>query len=215
MVSSPKYLELRIDVFDQLNQRAQVLAELKPPELVSAILEEFGDELDYLSGDPGAYWLRKARENERLDDQQPLEDLVRTGEHLVLEEVVPDLPAHAERPSQPIYLQDGATQRAFKIPWLPAIIGRPDPELPENDLVAVDLSTHPGGSRVSRRHLRLWEENGEYYVQAASANTASLVRDKDVEIPVPSGSGKERLTPQDIIRLDRSQIMLKFIVREA
>jgi hypothetical protein len=214
MVSSPKYLELRIDVFDQLNQRAQVLAELRPPELISAILEEFGDELDYLGGDPDAYWLRKARENERLDDEQPLADLVRTGEHLVLEETEPDLPDNTHRPPQPIYLQDGTTQHAYKIPWLPAIIGRPDPELPENELVAVDLSTHQGGSRVSRRHLRLWEENGEYYVQAASANPASLVRDKDLEIPVPSGGGKERLTAQDIIRLDRSDITLKFIVRE-
>jgi hypothetical protein len=214
MLSSPKYLELRIDVFDRPNQRAQVLAELKPRELVNAILEEFGDELDYLSADPGVYWLRKARENERLDERQSLAELVRSGDHLVLEEVEPDLPARAQRPSRPIYLQDGATQHAYKLPWLPAIIGRQDPELPEDDLVAVDLSTNSAGSRVSRRHLRIWEENGEYFVQAASANPATLVRDKDGEIPVPSGNGRERLLPLDIIRLDRSQITLKFIARE-
>jgi hypothetical protein len=214
VASSPKYLELRIDIFDRPNQRAQVLGELRPRELVSSILEEFGDELDYLGADPDVYWLRKARENERLENEATLEDQVRTGDHLVLEEADPDLPAHARRPSQPIYLQDGLTQNAYRIPWLPAIIGRPDPELPDNELVAVDLSTHPAGSRVSRRHLKLWEENGEYWVQATSANPASLVRDRGVEIPVPAGNERERLNPQDILRLDRADITLKFIVRE-
>src|SRR5438093_12529899 len=121
MPSSPKYVELRIDVFDRVNQKAQVLSELKPPELVSAILEEFGDELDYLGADPNAYWLRKARGDERLDDQQPLAGQVREGEHLVLEEADRSLPGLTRRPSRPIYLQEPATQRAFKILWLPAI----------------------------------------------------------------------------------------------
>lgn len=215
MASPSKYLELRIDIFEKANQRAQVLAELKPPELVSAILEEFGDEIDHLGADPDAYWLRKGRGNERLEDQQPLGDQLREGEHLVLEEADRSLPAHTHPPSHAIYLQEAATQRAFKIPWLPAIIGRPDPELPDNDLLAVDLSIHSAGSRVSRRHLRIWEENGAYYIQAASANPASLVRDKEGEIPIPGGAGREKLIPLDIIRLDRSQIALKFIVRDA
>jgi len=210
----PKYVELRIDVFDKASQRAQVLSDLTARDLVSAILEEFGDDLDYLGSDPNAYWLRRARGDERLEAQMPLSEQVREGEHLVLEEADHSLPAHARRPTRPLYLLEPATQRAYKIPWLPAIIGRPDPDLPDNELVAVDLSTHPGGGRVSRRHLRLWEESGEYYVQATSTNPASLVRDKG-EVPVPGGNGKERLAPQDIIRLDRSQITLKFIVREA
>ncbi|HZT07049.1 MAG TPA: hypothetical protein VFC51_08465 [Chloroflexota bacterium] len=214
MASPPKYLELRIDVFAKSGQRAQVLPEIRPPDLVAAILEEFGDELDILGAAPEAYWLRKAEGNERLDDLLPLEGQVHDGEHLVLEETDPDLPAHTRRPARSVYLQESTTQRAFKIPWVPAIVGRSDPDLPENDLVAVDLSAHPGGGRVSRRHLRLWEENGEYYIQTASANPASIVRDRDVEIPVPAASAKERLLPQDIIRLDRSQITLKFIVRE-
>jgi hypothetical protein len=213
MALPPKYVELHIDVFERVNQRAQVLADLRPRDLISSILEEYGDELDYLGSDPQQYFLRKALEGERLDDEQPLAQLVRSGERLVLDEVEPDLPPNTHRPPGPIYLQDGTTQRSFKIPWLPAIIGRWDPELPDNRLVVVDLSAAPGGSRVSRRHLRLWDENGDYFVQAASPNPASLVRDKDVEIPIPSGSGKERLSPQDIIRLDRSQIALKFIVR--
>jgi hypothetical protein len=208
MASPPNYVELRIDVLDKLNQRAQVLSELKPSDLISSILEEFGEELDYLGTDPGAYLLRKARESERLDDQKPVGDQVREGEHLVLEEADRTLPSNAQRPSRSIYLQEPSTQQAYKIPWLPAIIGRPDPELPDDDQVAVDLSTHPGGGRVSRRHLRIWEENGEYYIRAASANPATLVRNKDLEIPVPAGAGKERLAPQDIIRLDRSQITL-------
>ena len=131
MASSLKYLEVRIDIFDRPNQRAQVLPDLRPAELVSAILEEFGDELDYLSADPTAYRLRNSSDGAELDSGRSLEELVREGEHLVLEEADLDLPSHTRRPSRPIYLQEVASQHAFKIPWLPAIIGRVDPELPE------------------------------------------------------------------------------------
>src|SRR5437764_7576281 len=86
VASQSKYLELHIDVLDRLNQRAQVLPELRPPELVRAILDEFGEELDYLSSDPGDYRLRNVRQDVLLDDQQALADLVREGEHLALEE---------------------------------------------------------------------------------------------------------------------------------
>src|SRR5690348_10427662 len=138
MALPPKYVELRIDVFDRANQRAQVLTDLRPRELIGAILDEFGEELDYLGSDPQLYCL-KNRENERLDDEHSLADLVRNGEHLILDEIEPALPPSTHRPPQPIYLQDGTTQRSFKIPCLPAIIGRQDPELPDNQLVVVDL----------------------------------------------------------------------------
>src|SRR4051812_22427295 len=90
--SAPKYLELRIDVFDQSNQRAQVLEDLKPRDLVGAILKEFR-ELDYLGTDPGSYLLQKARDGTPLDPAQSLREQVRDGERLIMVEdaaAVPD-----------------------------------------------------------------------------------------------------------------------------
>ncbi len=39
MSASQKRLELRVDVFEEANQRAMPLPTLKPPELVDAILQ--------------------------------------------------------------------------------------------------------------------------------------------------------------------------------
>jgi hypothetical protein len=211
----PKPLEVHIDVFDQLNQRAQVLPELSPAELVGAILEEFGEELDYLGSDAGKYRLRKVQTAEGLDEHKTLGELLVDGDRLVLEEQDEELPPGARRPVRPIYLQDVSSGQSFRIAWQPAIVGRSDSDLAANDLVAVDLSTAAGGSRVSRRHIKLWEEQDDYYVQAASNNPVVVVREDGTEVVVPQAPGSQRIASRELIRLDRSGLTLKFIVREA
>jgi hypothetical protein len=215
MGSRPTYIDLRVDVFDQCDQRAQVLPDLRPLDVIRAILEEFGGELDYLQARPEAYQLARARTGEVLDAARTVGEQVRDGERLILVELEPPLPPGTSRPSSTIYLYDMAAHGAFRIAWQPAVIGRSDPELVDNDLVAVDLSSHPGGSRVSRRHLKLWEEDATYYIQAASTNPASLIRLDDSEVSVPSGDARLSLAPGDVIRLDRAQIRLRFLVRGA
>ncbi|HLZ30972.1 MAG TPA: hypothetical protein VKV73_26945 [Chloroflexota bacterium] len=214
MPSHPDYFEVHIDVFEQLNQRAQIVPELSPAELVSAILEEFGGDLDYLGPGPEQYRLRKSESTDGLDNHLSVGEQVAPGERLVLEERDTPLPSGAARPSVPIYLQDVGSRHSFRVAWLPAFVGRADPNTPGNELLAVDLSTASGGSNVSRRHLKLWEDKDGFRVQAASNNPAAVVRQDGVEVPMPQPPDSAPLQSRDVIRLERSGLALKFIVRE-
>jgi pSer/pThr/pTyr-binding forkhead associated (FHA) protein len=88
-----------------------------------------------------------------------------------------------------------------------------------NELVAVDLQAFSTGLRVSRRHVIIYEQEGVYFVESLSSNPASLLRTS------PSGDGSEQaveltetrvpLLSGDVIRLERSAILLKFIVRDS
>jgi hypothetical protein len=138
---------------------------------------------------------------------------VQPNEHLVLIEEEPHLPTGSARPRRAIYFQEHASRRAFRVCFVPAIIGRADPDLPDDMLVAVDLSGCQSGSSVSRRHLKLTEDSGALYLQTLSTNPASLIR-CDAEIPISAAPDRVRLEPGDVIRLDRSDIRLKLVVRE-
>jgi pSer/pThr/pTyr-binding forkhead associated (FHA) protein len=205
-------LELHIDVFKEADQIALVLPDLKPPQLVGAILQEFR-ELEYLGDTPAAYHLLQSKTGEPLNDEVPLGEQLQGGARLRLEERETTLPVGTSPPSQPIYLREQPTGKAYRLAWQPAIIGRVSENQPLNELVAVDLRLYPTGLRASRRHVKISEEKGTYYVETISRNPASLLRDDQVAVEL-AFQQKHILQPGDIIRLDRSDISFKFIVRQ-
>lgn len=211
MRADVEYLDLSLDVLDQPNQRVQVRPDRKPADLIAATLIEFR-ELAYLTADSGDYRLLRAH-GEALDSEQPLGRQVSPGDRLILAEKDRTLPSGTQRPSRPIYLRDHVNGRTYKLAWLPAIIGRSSVDLPQNDWVAVDLSAHDGGLRVSRRHAWIWEEDGAFYVEALSTNPVSLLHE-DGRVVHSLGKEKRQLRADEVIRFDRSNIRLQFIVRE-
>jgi hypothetical protein len=217
MCPSPTRLELWIDVFDKTVQKALALADLKPPELVAAILQEFR-EVEYLGDDPAQYRLLKAADRTPLDDESKLSGQLQGGERLVLVENEVPPPEGTRTPSQPIYLREQGSGRSHRIAWQPAIIGRVSENMSDNEWVAVDLKSSPTGLRVSRRHVRLSEDDGKYFIEALSSNPVQLVPvafvQENREGSLAVTEGKQRLYPGDIIKLERSDISLKFIVRE-
>jgi hypothetical protein len=62
--------------------------------------------------------------------------------------------------------------------------------------------------------LKLWEEKGAFRVQAASNNPAAVLRQDGIEVVVPQPPDSAPIQSRDVIRLDRSGLALKFIVRE-
>lgn len=203
-------LDLRIDVFEKIEQRALALPNLTPPEIVEAILQEFR-ELEYLGNRPADYLLIKAKEKTPLENEDPLQKQVANGEQLVLFEKELPIPAGTRRFSQPVYLREQASGRVYKLHWQPALIGRPDQSQPHNDWIAVNLETHPAGLRVSRRQARLTEEGGRYFIESLSNNPTSLKTGDGKTISV--GTDKHPLRHGDVIYFERSNISLKFIVR--
>lgn len=204
-------LDVRIDVFEKADQRALPLRELTPPQLVEAILQEFR-ELEYLSNSPADYQLVRADDRAPLNDEDELGHQVGEGGRLVMVETEHELPTGTERPARNIYLREQILGKVYRLAWLPAIIGRPDKNQPNNDQVAVNLESYSTGLRVSRRHAQITEKDGQYFIQGMSRNPSSI-RDT-VGNTIPVTSEKRPLENGDVIHLERSNITLKFIVRD-
>lgn len=205
-------LTLFVDVFDEKMQRAVVLPELTPLQLVANILQEFR-ELEYLGDDPTTYQLLQAETQVVLDEDETLGAQVADETTVVLAEKPFLLPSGTRPPTHPLYLREMRTGTAFRIPWQPAIIGRVSENSAWNDQVAVDLRAFPTGMRVSRQHLKLWEENDGYYIEVMQNNPVTVRRDGQ-DIAALAEHSRQAIYPGDVIRLDRSDISLKLIVRE-
>ena len=212
MSTNQKRLDLRIDVFDKPAQWAKSLPNLKPPELVDAILQEF-QELEYLSNTSADYYLVPAdNEEASLQEDVQLAQQVANESRLRLLEVERPLPEGTKRPSQAIYLRDVANGKVYKLHWLPAIIGRPDKNQPHDDRIAVDLESYKTGLRVSRRHAQITEQNGRFFIESLSRNPTTVKNEEGSVEEV--GDKKRPLQHGDFIQLERSNIVLKFIVRQ-
>lgn len=206
-------LDLTIDVLDLPAQHAAALWTLSPQELIAATLQEFR-EIEQLGIDPSDYQLLDAATGAALDEK-PLDALFAKDAkdvHLKLVEKPASIPRGAQPAPEPIYLREQGAGRVYRIGWLPAIIGRPDRNLPDNQLLAVNLEALPTGLRVSRRHVRLSEQGGQYYVQRMSGNPTMLRRATGETINLLDAS-RTPIEHGDVIVLERSQITLKFLLQ--
>lgn len=206
-IANNNRLQLKIDVLTLPEQEALALPELTPPELIDAILQEF-QEIEYLSQERGAYTLYKVQGGARqpLDKQAALQAQVSNGAHLVLAEVERPQPLNTRPAPQVAYVRDMTHGRVFRLDWLPAIIGRPDPSRSMNQHVAVNLQAFEYGLRVSRRHAQITAVGEQFYIENL-ANNPTRVNDKALHGRVPLNHG-------DHIWLERSNITLKFILQE-
>lgn len=213
MSSKQSRIDLRIDVIDLQDQHALVLPKLKPPELADAIVAEFHGDVnaEYLGANAGDYYLVNVESGVALDPETPVGQQVASGGRLALQEMAHPLPTDARPLGQSAYLRELTSGNVYKLRWQPAIVGRSSEDLPMNDLVAVDLQPYPTGLRVSRRQVSITEQDGQFYVENLSKNPVSIRRGEDEVIPIESR--KQRVLPGDVIDLERSDIMLRFIVR--
>ena len=211
MSANQPRLELRIDVFDQVAQRAIALATLLPAELVAAVIEEFR-EIEFLDSDPTHYQLLTAATRAPLDEQVPVGEQLAAGERLTLVEREQPSPTGTQRPSRPIYLREQGSGAVYKLNWQPAIIGRADTTKKDNQQVAVNLSTHTAGQRVSRRHAQIIESNGQFYVEQLAQNPTVVKDGQGATTRVERN--RCLIRNGDTIVLENSQIALKVIVRD-
>jgi len=217
--SSEARRKVRIDIFEKKEQEALALLTLTPPALITAILQEF-HELEYLSNQATAYQLQKASDGQVLPDDLTLAQLAE-NERLVLVERMKDAPSGARPPSQALYLREERSnpgeeqnQQLYPLHWLPAIIGRPDSNLKDNALLAVNLEKAANGLglRVSRRHARIEEENGAYFVTSLAPNNPTYHLTADNQRTLLTET-KRPLHPGDRLYLEGSELTLKFLVQ--
>lgn len=212
MSISAQRLDLLIDVFEHEAQRALPLQGLTVRQMIDSILQEFA-EIEHLGRVSSAYQLVRAEGGEPLEMEAPLHAQLRAGDHVRLVEREIPTPSATWRPIHSLYLRERDERgTVHRVGWLPAFIGRP--LLDESDEhLAVNLQEAPTGMRVSRRHLRLSEEGGRYFVEALSENPATLQRAGEAPTALLPEHPTE-LRAGDTILLDRSNIHLRFLVRE-
>lgn len=206
----PNRLTLWIDVFELPRQQALALPDLTPPELIEAILREFGRDLPYLSEQPADYQL--FAQGQALRDEQPLREQVHDGSRLVLDERTLALPTGTVAPPDAIYLLEQTTNQISKLRWLPAVIGRAGSSQPNDLPLALDLATYPNGLRVSRRHAEIRAGTSGYQiVSLARQNPTVLIRQDQSALTIDSQP--QPLYHGDQIRLPNSELSFRFMVR--
>lgn len=205
-------LEIAIDVFDEKTRRASILPQLTAGELIEAIVQEFRS-IIYLSDAPEGYSLMRARDQTLLQRTLPLGQQLKVGERLVLVENEDPLSEGTQRPTMPAYLCDEVSGKVYKLYWCPAIIGRPDKDLPHNERIAVNLAEHERGLRVSRRHAQITQHAGHFLIESLSTNQTIIKDLQGHETPLTDQSVP--LEHGHLVVLEKSQIALKFVVRGA
>ncbi|PKN92855.1 MAG: hypothetical protein CVU44_12550 [Chloroflexi bacterium HGW-Chloroflexi-6] len=172
-----EYLEIRLDVFEHVSQRARVMKSLKVGELIGEVLKEF-DDVPSESPERFALYLKGnkrplAKEHTLIQaDIQPQDELV--FEYLRQGQDIREM----LDPHQYAFLRDEETGRLYGIEWTPAIIGRPTNEAEHNIMLAVNLQVHPQGMTVSRKHAQIVFEDGNYYLETLTDSNPTTLNNK-------------------------------------
>lgn len=203
-------LQLTITILAHGDEAADVRADLKPPDLIAAILAEFGSDLPYLGTAPSQYELQRP-DGSPLDPKIQLGGQLAGAQQLVLAEVVPPLPATASALTPPIYVREMHSGEVFAVHWTPALIGRSDPKLSDEALLVVNLSGRKHADRVSRRHARIGMHNGVLSIECLANNPITL---RTQSKPIALSPGRHYpLHANDVIELEYSQIHLQIVQR--
>jgi hypothetical protein len=202
-----EYIEISIDVFDQLDQRAKVKKNLTVEVFVDEILREF-DDLDRKN--PQSYGLFLKGNTHPLDLGKTLEQLDIHGQDELVFRYARSLQRAALPERQNVFLIDDSTHKVFELHWSPAIIGRPDSSDPaHNELLAVNLEPYPEGRKASRRHAQITYEDGQYYLESLSDTNPTFINAEHKPI-----SGKRRIQSSTSIIIGKGLFKFYFIVRD-
>ncbi len=203
-------LDITLDVFDLKMQRAKPLSNLTAVEFIAATLDEFG-EIEYLSNRPDQYQLIDVTNGEPLREDVSLGDQVSSSSHLALIDREALIPAGARPLKEDVYLREMGSGTVYKLHWQPAIIGRSDKNVADEELLITNFESLPLGLRISRRHASITERNGRYYIEQLSRNPTELHSADGFTTALDDD--KRELRHGDHIKLERSGADLKFIER--
>jgi pSer/pThr/pTyr-binding forkhead associated (FHA) protein len=170
-----EYLEIRLDIFEHVGQRAQVMKSLKVGELIDEVLKEF-DDVPSESPERFALYL-KGTKRPLAKEHTLIQADIQPQDELVFEYLRQDIREMLE-PHQYAFLRDEGTGRLYGIEWTPAIIGRPTNEAEHNIMLAANLQVHPKGITISRKHAQITFENGHYYLEALADNNPTTLNNK-------------------------------------
>lgn len=174
-----EYIEIRLDVFEHVGQRARVMKSLKVGELIDEVLKEF-DDVPSESPERFALYL-KGNKRPLAKEHTLIQADIQPQDELVFEYVRQDIREMLE-PQQYAFLRDEETGRLYGIEWTPAIIGRPTNEAEHNIMLAVNLQVHPQGMTVSRKHAQIVLVDGNYYLEILTDSNPTTLNNKILSV---------------------------------
>ncbi len=201
-----EYIDVKIDVFENVGQRARVRRTLTARDLIQEILKEF-DDIPADSPEKYAIYLKgddrplKAEANLIQLDIQPQDELVFDYVRQTLRRML--------KPEQVAYLREETTGKVFSLEWQPAVIGRPTNEADHNLTLAVNVQSLPDGITISRKHAQVTFSEGRYFVEALAENNPILLNGK--EIPV---NARREIKNGDKLVLGRNHLTFTFLTNK-
>jgi pSer/pThr/pTyr-binding forkhead associated (FHA) protein len=200
-----EYLDVKIDVFEHVGQRARLRKNLTVTALIEEILREF-DDIAADSPDKYAIYLKGfdrplTRENTMTQlDLQPQDELVFDYLRQTIRRML-DV-------SQYAVLRDDSTGKEFDIQWQPAVIGRPSTDVDHNIILAVNVQLLPNGQTVSRKHAQITVSEGRYFIEPLVDQNPVFLNGKEL----PFNSRRE-IRNGDKIALGRHRLTMTFVTR--
>ncbi len=200
-----EYLDVKIDVFEHVGQRARLRRNLTVTALIEEILREF-DDIAADSPDKYAVYLKGldrplTRENTMTQlDLQPQDELVFDYVRQTIRRML-DV-------SQYAVLREDSTGKEFDIQWQPAVIGRPSTEVDHNIILAVNVQLLPNGKTVSRKHAQITVSEGRYFIEPLADQNPVFLNGKEL----PFNSRRE-IRNGDKIALGRHKLTFTFAIQ--
>lgn len=201
------YIDIKIDIFEHVGQRARVRKSITVMMLIEEILKEFDD---IVADTPSKYvlYLKGTEQplppNATLEklDIQPQDELVFDYARQTLRQMLP--------PANYAALREETTGKIFDIQWQPAVIGRPSTDMDHNLTLAVNMQLIPNGMTVSRRHAQITFSKGRYYIEALAEYNPVFLEGKEIPVNTP-----REIKHGDRLAIGRKQIPFTFLVRPA
>jgi len=202
-----EYIDVKLDIFEHVGQRACLRKSLTVSGLVEEILREFDD---IAADTPEKYAVFLKGMERPLNASFTMTQLdIQPQDELVFEYVRQNI-RRMLKPENYAFLRDESSGRIYDIQWQPAIIGRPTNEAEHNIMLAVNLQLHPKGLTVSRKHAGIMFVNGHYYIEALADNNPLAVNGRGIPF-----NARREIKNGDRIMLGRNDLPLTFLTRES
>ncbi len=200
-----EYIDVKIDVFEHVSQRAKLRKNLTASALIEEILKEFDD----ISADsPGKYALYLKGIERPLNNTLTLEQLdIQPQDEIVFNYIQQTIRQMLDFKNY-AFLRDDSANRIYDIQWQPAIIGRPTNEADHNINLAVNLQLHPKGQTVSRKHAQITFSEGRFYIEPLAENNPITVNGKSIEF-----NTRKEIKNGDRLVIGRNDLLMTFMTQ--
>lgn len=198
-----EYIEVKIDVFEYIGQRARVRKSLTVGALIEEIIKEFDD----VAGEaPETYAIYLKNIDRPLATRSALAQFdIQPHDELIFK-YLRQTNRRMLDPQQYAFLRDETNGRLYEIQWQPAIIGRPNTDAEHNINLAVNLQSHPKGLTISRKHAQITFAGGHYYLESLADKNPVAVNGKQAVFGI-----RQELKSWDKVSIGHKGLQMTFI----